>query len=93
MASAFDDLLGNLVNKLKSVGVGSKTAAQKRAEIDYLTPSNIAAQAGQGTVSGPAEFYDMGRRTDYTYKPREYVLDNLSVEVCAENFKRLITRF
>jgi len=72
MASAFDDLLGNLVNKLKSAGVGSKTAAQKRAEIDYLTPSNIAAQAGQGTVSGPAEFYDMGRRTDYTYKPREY---------------------
>jgi hypothetical protein len=72
MASAFDDLLGNLVNKLKSAGVGSKTAAQKRAEIDYLTPSNIAAQAGQGTVSGPAEFYDMSRRTDYTYKPREY---------------------
>ena len=26
-----------------------------------------------------------------TYKPREYVLDNLSVEVCAENFKGLIT--
>jgi len=73
MASAFDDLLGNLVNKLKGAGVGSgKTAAQKRAEIDYLTPSNIAAQAGQGTVSGPAEFYDMSRRTDYTYKPREY---------------------
>jgi hypothetical protein len=72
MASAFDDLLGNLVNKLKGVGVGSKTAAQKRAEIDYLTPSNIAAHAGQGTVSGPAEFYDMSRRTDYTYKPREY---------------------
>ena len=73
MASAFDDLLSNLADRLKSAGVGSRrTAAQNRSEIDYMTPSNRAAQAGQATVSGPAEFYDMGRRTDYTYKPREY---------------------
>ena len=25
-----------------------------------------------------------------TYKPREYVLDNLSVEVCSERFKELL---
>jgi len=73
MASAFDDLLSNLADRLKSAGVGSRrTAAQNRSEIDYMTPSNRAAQAGQATVSGPAEFYDMNRRTDYTYKPREY---------------------
>ena len=28
-----------------------------------------------------------------TYKPREYVLENLSVEKCAENFKKLIRSF
>ena len=28
-----------------------------------------------------------------TYKPREYVLDNLSVEMCSERFKELITSF
>ena len=49
MANAFDDLLGSLVNKLKGVGIGSRTAAQNRAEIDYMTPSNRAAQAGQAT--------------------------------------------
>ena len=27
-----------------------------------------------------------------TYKPREYVLDNLSVEVCSERFKELINK-
>ena len=26
----------------------------------------------------------------YTYKPREYILDNLSIKKCAENLKRLI---
>ena len=26
-----------------------------------------------------------------TYSPREYVLKNLSVEKCAENFKKLVT--
>ena len=73
MASAFDDLLGNLADRLKKVGIGSgKTAAQNRAEIDYMTPSNRAAQAGQSTMTGTPEFYDMSRRTDYTYKPREY---------------------
>jgi GH24 family phage-related lysozyme (muramidase) len=73
MASAFDDLLGNLAARLKKVGIGSgKTAAQNRAEIDYMTPSNRAAQAGQSTMTGTPEFYDMSRRTDYTYKPREY---------------------
>ena len=39
------------------------------------------------------ETYDIFIDKLDTYKPREYVLDNLSVEVCAENFKRLITRF
>jgi len=60
MASAFDDLLGNLVNKLKGVGVGSKTAAQKRAETDYLTPSNIAAQSGQATMRDYPYYYGRG---------------------------------
>jgi DNA-directed RNA polymerase subunit N (RpoN/RPB10) len=26
-----------------------------------------------------------------TYKPREYILENLGVEKCAENFKKLIS--
>jgi hypothetical protein len=26
-----------------------------------------------------------------TYKPREFILENLSVEKCAENFKKLIS--
>jgi hypothetical protein len=72
MANAFDDLLGSLVNKLKGVGIGSRTAAQNRAEIDYMTPSNRAAQAGQATRGGPTEYYDLARRTDYNYKAPEY---------------------
>ena len=60
MASAFDELLGNLVNKLKDIGVGSKTAAQKRAEIDYLTPSNISAQSGQATMRDYPYYYGRG---------------------------------
>tara|TARA_R110000796_G_scaffold64976_1_gene150248 strand:- start:192 stop:1868 length:1677 start_codon:yes stop_codon:yes gene_type:complete len=72
MANAFDDLLGGLVNRLKGVGIGSRTAAQNRAEIDYMTPSNRAAQAGQATRGGPAEYYDLARRTDYNYKAPEY---------------------
>ena len=60
MASAFDELLGNLVNKLKGIGVGSKTAAQKRAEIDYLTPSNISAQSGQATMRDYPYYYGRG---------------------------------
>jgi GH24 family phage-related lysozyme (muramidase) len=72
MANAFDDLLGGLVNRLKGVGIGSRTAAQNRAEIDYMTPSNRAAQAGQATRGGPTEYYDLARRTDYNYKAPEY---------------------
>ena len=61
MASAFDDLLSNLVDKLKSAGVGSKrTAAQNRAEIDYMTASNRAAQAGQASMRDYPYYYGRG---------------------------------
>ena len=49
MANAFDDLLTNLVDRLKNVGMGSRTAAENRAMIDYVTASNRQAQAGQAT--------------------------------------------
>ena len=39
------------------------------------------------------EIYDKFINKLNTYKPREYVLDNLSVEVCSERFKELITSF
>ncbi len=47
MANAFDNLLTNLVDRLQKVGVGSGTAAENRAKIDYMTASNREAQAGQ----------------------------------------------
>ena len=57
MASAFDNLLTNLVDRLQKVGVGSGTAAENRAKIDYMTASNRAAQAGQATPRDYAYFY------------------------------------
>jgi hypothetical protein len=60
MANAFDDLLGNLVNRLKGIGVGSGTAAENRAKIDYQTASNRAAQAGQATPSEYPYYYGSG---------------------------------
>lgn len=60
MANAFDDLLGNLVNRLKGIGVGSGTAAENRAKIDYMTASNRAAQAGQATPSEYPYYYGSG---------------------------------
>jgi GH24 family phage-related lysozyme (muramidase) len=60
MANAFDDLLGNLVKRLRGVGVGSGTAAENRAKIDYMTASNRAAQAGQATPSEYPYYYGSG---------------------------------
>lgn len=57
MANAFDNLLTNLVDRLQKVGVGSGTAAENRAKIDYMTASNRAAQAGQATPREYAYYY------------------------------------
>jgi GH24 family phage-related lysozyme (muramidase) len=57
MANPFDDLLTNLVDRLKNVGMGSRTAAENRAMIDYVTASNKQAQAGQATPREYAYYY------------------------------------
>jgi len=101
MASKLDDLLGNVVDRLKSVGIGVKNkydieaetdpyiryirtggyvrgepftpeiaearrrymarkkAQQTAAPQDYRTPSNIQAQAGQGTIGDQVSYYNL----------------------------------
>lgn len=109
MASKLDDLLGSVVDRLKSVGIGVKNkydieaetdpyiryirtggyvrgepftpeiaearrrymarkkAQQTAAPQDYRTPSNIQAQAGQGTIGDEVSYYDF---SDSTPMPR-----------------------